>query len=64
MYSISKRNAADQKNYVKLYNYFENNQGAPLWQWPPPPHTHTFQVLPRPMLVSVSIIDKHEKIIN
>ena len=25
-------NAADQKNYVKLYNYFENNQGAPFWQ--------------------------------
>ena len=31
-YSISKRNAADQTNYVKLYNYFENNQGAPFWQ--------------------------------
>ena len=33
-YSISKRNAADQKKYVKLYNYFENNQGAPFWQCP------------------------------
>ena len=44
-YSISKRNAADQKHYVKLYNYFENNQGAPLWQC-----TTTFQAIPRPMI--------------
>ena len=29
-YSISKRNSGDQKSYVKLYNYFENNHGAPL----------------------------------
>ena len=33
-YSISKRNSGDQKSYVKLYNYFENNHGAPLRQCP------------------------------